>query len=86
MSQDRTVSNLGLFAALSPLVNEIVLAGEGDWSPEEEWQRYKQRQEVLADVFTGRRDPDEFLELIEKHSINPDDYLEETEEALDLYF
>lgn len=78
-------SSPDLFLALSPLQNQSALDGQADWSPEEEWQRYVQRQTALASMLTGEIDPDQFLDILESHDIDPDQYLEETEETLDYY-
>lgn len=78
-------SSPDLFLALSPLQNQSALDGHADWSPEEEWQRYAQRQTALAAMFTGQLDPDSFLDILESHLIDPNQYLEETEETLDYY-
>ena len=71
--------------ALSSNPIQQALNGQAEWSEEEEWQRYCKRQEMLAAVVTGQADPDDLLDCLLEQSINPDDYLEETDDNLSLW-
>lgn len=84
MFQAQSDSSPDLFVALSPLQNQAALNGEADWSAGEEWERYVKRQEALASMLTGVLHPDYFLDLLESHTIDPEDYLDEIDPVLDL--
>ncbi|MBW4551053.1 MAG: hypothetical protein KME35_08080 [Aphanocapsa sp. GSE-SYN-MK-11-07L] len=71
-----------IWLALSTPQDQAALRGERDWTPEQEWKRYVQRQTLLQQVIFGNMHPDDLLDCLLDHDLSPDDYLDQVDDGL----